>query len=246
MPRKNGCPFSVKDWQIDIMDPASNAAAPIWVRIKGLDSATRGYDSDTEDGSSASDVFGEPYKTKITGNLSVEGKPVRDPVTGDRDPGQELLDHYALLAGCDADARIRMADPVGHVTLLDVQVTSAEVNPSDTEETASWEMEMVGEPEFPAYVQATAVAVQDSGAPVTALTLAPGDTKELTVSITPANASNQRYSVISGNPRALKVGAVDGNQFMVTAIATQTAPVNLLVRTMNNRLEATVAVTIEV
>ena len=38
MARKNGCPFSVRDWVIEILSHASTAEDPIWLRIKGLTS----------------------------------------------------------------------------------------------------------------------------------------------------------------------------------------------------------------
>lgn len=97
MARKNGCPMTVRDWAIDILSRASTKANPTWIRIKGLTSMTLSTDADTEDGSSAESLWGEPYVTKRNGSLSLEGRPVIDSVTGAQDPGQAELD-YSLMA----------------------------------------------------------------------------------------------------------------------------------------------------
>lgn len=81
MARKNGCPMTVRDWAIDILSRASTKANPTWIRIKGLTSMTLSTDADTEDGSSAESLWGEPYVTKRNGSLSLEGRPVIDSVS---------------------------------------------------------------------------------------------------------------------------------------------------------------------
>ena len=56
---------------------------------------TRSTDADTEDGSAATDSHEEPYVTKRSGSLTIEGRPIVDTVTGDRDAGQSMLNDYA-------------------------------------------------------------------------------------------------------------------------------------------------------
>lgn len=242
MARKNGCPFSVRDWDISVRSRGSTNESPVWIRVRGLNSMDYSTDADTEDGSSAQDLWGEPYVTKRSGSLSLEAKRVVDSVTGNPDPGQAELNHYATLGGCDADARLRLVDAVGNATLVDVIVTSAGSSADDSSETVNYDMEIVGEPIPQPYVQAVSVAVRDGASPVAALEMDVGGTKELTVAFTPASASNQKYAASSSDAGAVKVLSVDGLTFELKAVAAGSATVS--VRTMNNSLTASVAVTV--
>ncbi len=242
MARKNGCPFSVRDWSISIRSRASTNESPTWIPIKGLNSMDWSADADTEDGSSAQDLYGEPYITKRNGSVTLEAKRVVDSVTGAMDAGQAELAFYATLGGCDADARLKLVDAVGNATLLDVVVTSAGNSADDTSETVSYDMEVVGEPIPQAYVQATAVAVNDGASPVSTLSMVPNGTEELTITFTPTGASNQKYAVSSSDAAVVKVLAVDGLNFEIQALKEGTATIT--VRSMNNSLTATVAVTV--
>jgi len=96
--RKNGCPVNIKNWLVFILDVATQE----YVRIYGLNSLNRGIDSETEDGSADTDVWAEPYVTKRSGSISLEGKKVVVEATGENDPGQDMLNSYAEAAGCDA------------------------------------------------------------------------------------------------------------------------------------------------
>ncbi|MEG2624055.1 MAG: hypothetical protein RSC06_14265 [Clostridia bacterium] len=244
MGRPNGCPFSVRNWAIDIMSRASTSASPLWLRIKGLNSLERSNDADTEDGSSADSIFSEPYVTKRSGAITLEGKPVSDAVSGERDAGQAELDYYATLAGCDGDARIRLADPYGRIMILDAIVTSSSIGADDTSETVSWELEQVGEAEDAAYVQATGITVMNGATSAATLSLAVGTTKSLTVAFTPSTSTNQKFSVASADSSRVRVTNVDGLGFDVVGVASTTGAVGIVVKTMNNALTATVAVTI--
>mgnify|MGYP001198494936 CR=1 FL=1 len=242
MARKNGCPFSVRDWSISIRSRGSTNELPTWIPIKGLNSMEYTTDADTEDGSSAQDLWGEPYVTKRTGSVTLEAKRVVDSITGAADPGQAELNYYATLGGCDADARLKLVDAVGNATLLDAVVTSAGDSADDTSETVSYDMEVVGEPIPQTYVQATAVAVKDGATAVTTLSMDTNDTKELTVAFTPATASNQKFAVSSSDASKVKVLSVDGLTFELQALAVGSSTVT--VRSMNNSLTATVTVTV--
>ena len=85
--RKNGCPVNIKNWLIYILDVATNE----FVRIFGLNSLTRSTDSETEDGSADTETWSEPYVTKRSGSLTLEGKEVVVESTGDNDPGQAVM-----------------------------------------------------------------------------------------------------------------------------------------------------------
>lgn len=240
MARKNGCPMTVRDWAIDILSRASTKANPTWIRIKGLTSMTLSTDADTEDGSSAESLWGEPYVTKRNGSLSLEGRPVIDSVTGAQDPGQAELDYYATQGGCDGDATLRIADPYGRAQIIDVVVTSNERSADDTSETRTWDTEIVGEPEEQPYVQVTSIATT----PATSASIEVGETESVTVAFTPDTASNQKFSVASADTTKVKVANIDGLNFDIVGVAVTEKPVNVVVRTMNNSKEATIAVTV--
>lgn len=240
MARKNGCPMTVRDWAIDILSRASTKANPTWIRIKGLTSMTLSTDADTEDGSSAESLWGEPYVTKRNGSLSLEGRPVIDSVAGAQDPGQAELDYYATQGGCDGDATLRIADPYGRAQIIDVVVTSNERSADDTSETRTWDTEIVGEPEEQPYVQVTSIATT----PATSASIEVGETASVTVAFTPDTASNQKFSVASADTTKVKVANIDGLNFDIVGVAVTEEPVNVVVRTMNNSKEATIAVTV--
>ena len=240
MARKNGCPTSVRDWIIEIMSRVSTSDTPEWIRIKGINSISVSEDADTEDGSSADSLYGEPYVTKRNGSITLEGRPVVDRVTGARDRGQEELNHYATVGGCDGDARIRIVDNTGHAEIWDVIVTGTERGADESSETVSWDIERVGEPEHEAYVQVSSVATT----PATSAEVTVGGNTTVTVAFTPANASNQKYSVASADTSKVKVDNIDGLTFEIIGVAVTDSPVSVQVKTMNNAKVATLAVTV--
>lgn len=242
MARKNGCPTSVRDWSFEIRSRTSTNADPEWIRIKGVNSMDYGVDSDTEDGSSASDLYSENYVTKRNVTLSLEMKPVTDIVTGAHDRGQAELDYYATQGGCDGDARIRIADTCGHATLLDVIVTSRSQSADDTSETLSYDLDIVGEPIDEPYVQVASVTTT----PASSASVDVGEVQSVTVALTPTGASNSKYSVASADTSKVKVSNIDGMTFDIVGVAATEAetPVNVVVTTMNNKKQATIAVTV--
>lgn len=247
MARKNGCPMNVRNWQVDIESPASTSANPVWIRIKGLESITLSFDSDTEDGSAADSLWSENYITKRSGTLGLEGKPVIDAVTGAQDPGQYYLDYYATLGGCDADTRIRLADPYGRSVILDVIVTGTEKSADDSSESRSWDADIVGAPEEQAYVQVEDVSAKIGGTAATTATLTVGSSPTaVTVVFDPSTASNQKYSVASADPTTVRVSNVDGLSFDIEGLkATPTGgTVDVIIKTMNNSKTETIAVTV--
>ena len=247
MARKNGCPMSVRDWQIDILSRASTILNPTWIRVKGVNSLTLSIDGDTEDGSSADSLWGEPYVSKRNGSLNIEARPVIDAVTGAQDPGQAELDYYAMQGGCEGDCCLRLSDPYGHSEIIDVVVTSTERSADDTEESRSWDTEIVGEPEEQVYVQVTGLTVKvGSGSASAAATasIAAGATQSVSVVFAPATASNQKYSVASLDNGKVRVKNIDGLNFDLEGVATTSEPVTVMLKSMNNAQTATIAVTV--
>lgn len=236
--RKYGCPVSVRDWLIEVLNKATSA----YVRINGLATMKRSIDGDTEEGAEDSASWKEPYITQRSGSISLEGKPVVTEATGAKDAGQSLLSDYALATGCDGDATLRLTDPYGHQMVADFIVTSMS---DDAENSVTWEMDMVGEPEFPQYVQVATVAFDDNAAapvPITTLALEVGDPAELVgVAISPATASNKRFKVTNSDKGIISVKVID-DTISITPVAAGTASVT--VTTINGSKTATLAVTV--
>lgn len=237
--RKNGCPVNIKNWLVSILDISDNQ----YVRIYGLNSLTRNVDSETEDGSADTDVWSEPYVTKRSGSISLEGKEVIVESTGANDAGQELLNTYADMAGCDADVTLKFIDPYGHAWIADYIVTGREVSADDSGTTLSYDLEQVGEVEVLAYVQSTAVAINDDDTAITTLTLAVGDAaKIVTVDFTPATTSNKRFKVTNNKRSVATVSNVTESGFTITAVAAGTATIT--VTTANGPRTANLTVTV--
>lgn len=239
--RKNGCPTNIRDWSIFIQDKTQ--VNETWIRIKGLTQMTRSTDADTEDGSAATDSHEEPYVTKRSGSLTIEGRPIVDAVTGDRDAGQSMLNDYAEEVGCDGDCTIKIVDPYGAATVADYIVTSTEDSTDETEDTVSWDLEQVGEAERLVYVQMTSVSLKDGNDAASEIALTVGGSpKTITVVFNPENASNQRYRVATSNKRRVAISNITENSFVLNAMSAGTATVT--VTTVNNTKTATIAVTV--
>lgn len=239
--RKRGCPVNITNWLVEIED--KTAAEETWLRIYGLESLTRTTDGETEDGSATTDAWEEPYVTKRSGSASLEGKPVVDDNTGERDAGQAMLTDYAEQVGCDGDATLRFTDPYGHRFVADYVVTSHEVSSDDTEDTESWDLEQVGEAEVLPYVAVSSVAAKDGDTAVTTLSMKVGDApKVITLAFTPENASNRRFKVKSNKRSVASVSNVNENGFTVNAVAAGTATIT--VTTVNGAKTTSIAVTV--
>lgn len=235
--RKNSCPVSVADWLIEIENKA--AASETWVRINGLDSLDLQFDSDTDDGSTATDLWEEPFIRKRSGSLSLEGKPKIDETTGDRDPGQEMLNSYAEADGCDADCTLRLTDPFGHRVVGDFIVTShSRSTNEDGDEEESWDLDLVGEMEEQPFIAVTGVATT----PATTTSVALGATENVTVAFTPADASNQRYRVKSSSRSTVAIKSVSSGAFVIQGMKAGTADVT--VTSVNGTVSATLKVTV--
>jgi len=237
--RKNGCPVNIKNWLVFILDVATQE----YVRIYGLNSLNRGIDSETEDGSADTDVWAEPYVTKRSGSISLEGKKVVVEATGENDPGQDMLNSYAEAAGCDADATLKFVDPYGHAWVADYIVTSREESADESGETLSWDMEQVGEVEVLPYVQVQSVAFEADGSASENLQLAVGGAaKIVSVAFTPAEASNKRFRVTNSKRSVCTVGNVTEEGFTVTPVSAGSATIK--VTTASGAKVATLNVTV--
>lgn len=239
--RKNGCPTNIRDWSIFIQD--KTAVSESWIRIKGLTEMTRSTDADTEDGSAATDLWEEPYVTKRSGSISLDGKKLIDAATGVEDQGQAMLNDYANAGTCDEDATLKIVDPYGRAIVIDCIVTGTENSADETEETVSWDLEQVGEAQELSFVQLTSIALKNGETAVTTLSKEVGDAGVvITVDFTPATASNQRFKIANSNRRVVSVSNVTENGFILTPLAAGTATVK--VTSVNNGRTASIAVTV--
>lgn len=238
--RKNGCPVNIKNWLVYILDNAADE----FVRIYGLNSLTSSIDSETEDGSADTDIWAEPYISKRSGSVSLEGKKVVVESTGEEDAGQALLNYYAETAGCEADATLKFVDAYGHTWIADYIVTSREDSVDDSGDTLSWELEQVGEAEVQPYVHVVSVAMKDGASDVgSTLSMAVSATpKIITVAFTPDSSSNQRFRVANTNRNIATVSNITDSGFTITPIAA--GKTNITVTSVEGSKTATVEVTI--
>ena len=239
--RKRGCPVNIRNWIVEIQDKADDS----WLRIYGLTSLTLNIESESDDGSSATDVWKEPYITKRGGKAKLEGKPVVEAATGEKDQGQEMLDSYAELSGCDADAALRFTDPYGHSFMADYIITNSEKSADEDGEKVNWDLEQVGEAEPLPYVHIVSVALNDGNSAIAnnALSLAVGSAaKILTLAFTPENASNKRFKVANSKKSVATISNITENGFTVTAVAAGTT--NITVTTIEGNKTYTLAVTV--
>ena len=239
--RKNSCPTNIRNWGIFIQD--KSAVSETWVRIKGLEELTRSTDSDTEDGSAATDLWEEPYVSKRSGSLTLSGKPKVDAATGAVDAGQQMLDDYATSGVCDDDATLKIVDPYGTAIVGDFIVTGSEVSSDEDEDTKSWDLEQVGDVDTLPYVQMSSISLKDGNSAVTTLSIAVGATaKIITIVFNPTNASNQRFRISSSNKRVASVGNITDDSFTVNPVSAGTSKIT--VTTVNGAKTATLTVTV--
>lgn len=217
--RKRGCPVNIRNWLIEIFDYSVDE----WVRIFGLTSMDRTTNGNSTDGSSETDEWEEPFITKRSSDLSLEGDYIEDETTGERDPGQDLLNWYAENVGCENDATIRMTDPYGHVKVADYVVTKAEDSWDSEKASCSWDLEQIGEPEYPAYVHVQGICVTELTKPDTQITemeMKVGDPgKVIVVNFTPENASNKRFKVHNSRQAFAKVTSVTENSITLLPVS---------------------------
>lgn len=236
--RKNGCPTSVRDWQIDIHHPLEDR----WVRVRGLNTITRSHDTTTEDGSAAESGYEEPYVTKRSGSLRLDGRPVVDEITGDRDAGQELLNDYATNFRCEGDALIRITDAYGHAMQAYYVVTGTEDTADNSGSNVSWDLAQVGEAETLPYKVLEGITLTSAGETVTDLTIDMSDVPRLiSIVFEPEDASNRRYKVTASG-HVVRVGGFGDNTFMLTPFKTGTGSVK--VTTVSGSCAASFTVTV--
>ena len=238
--RKHGCPVNICSWLVSVYD----GAAEEWVRIYGLNSMTRTVSGETSDGSADTELWQEPYITKRSSELTLEGEMVEEEGTGIRDHGQELLNEAALQGGCETDVTLRFVDPFGHALTADFVVTSCEETSDDTESGCSWTLEQIGEAEAEPYVQVTGMRLEAEGMEGDSLPIRPGDGGKLvSLVFEPENASNRRFRLKSSRPGIVKITDVTENGFTLVPLASGTSVIR--VWSVNGEVSAVLQVTVQ-
>ena len=232
MARQSGCPTSIKDSVVEILDKASGK----YIRIRGMDTMNFELSADTEEGSGGDALWKEPYVSKRGGKLSLKGKPISDPATGVRDDGQDrLIDAAVSEGGCENDQTIRIADTVGHTNELDVIVTGYKQDTEESGETISYDMELVGEPRFMPYVQVTGVTAKDKDdaelSETDALEVAVNDSEVAIVAITPEVASNKKFSASSSDKKIARIASIEDDTLHIVGVSEGDCIINI--KTMN-------------
>lgn len=160
-----------RDWTLKVKNPDTS----LFVEVKGLESlgfsgdATRTPTTDFDSGGNAEHILAERSRT-----LSIEGHYMEDEATGDRDPGQELIDTAAELVGNAALREFQLDSPGGNRREFHGTVTPADLG-GGTNDTADWgaEIEVSGEVDIkkaPNGVVELTKPVEDDDANVTATT----------------------------------------------------------------------------
>ena len=240
MSRISGCPFTVRDYSIEI----KNQVTGQYTRIKGLNSMSVNTDAQTDDGSAADALWAERFIKGRNVSGSIEARPIADRVTGARDAGQAMMHRAAFSGGgCENDQTLRIADAVGRAVEYDCVVTKESRGADEDGETVTWDWEGVGAPRELAYVQTASVGFAQNGTAVTAVSAAAGADIGVDVVFTPSDASNRRYSYYMADETVARVAAIDGNHIGIRFVAPGSTV--LTVKTMNNAriAELTVAVT---
>lgn len=237
--RKKGCPVNIRNWLVYILDVGTQE----FVRIYGLNKLNRAIESETEDGSAETDPWAEPYVTKRSGSITLEGKPVVEEATGVKDAGQEMLESYANAVGCEGDATLKFVDPYGHAWKADYIITNFSEDADDSGNTVSWDLEQVGEIELLPYVAVTGISAKDGEAVAETVEMKVGDAAKLiTLAFTPEGASNKRFRVTNSKRTVATVGSITEEGFSITPIAAGTT--NITVTTVSGAKTAVIRVNV--
>lgn len=103
--------YNARDCRFEIEDLDTPAT---WVPIApgGINTFTKSTDEETADTTSyGSQGQAESQKMQISKSLTLEGFRLKDPATGDLDPGQEMVERLSELLGDASLGQLRFAAP---------------------------------------------------------------------------------------------------------------------------------------
>lgn len=116
-----------RNWLIEVTDDVSGVT-PVWTKVSGINSFTLSSDKEDAD---TTDFDTAGYNSHIvagrSNEISFEGFFVEDPATGDRDPGQQVVEDLSELIGPEALGGVRLTSPGGKVRQFDASFTTGDV-----------------------------------------------------------------------------------------------------------------------
>ena len=241
--RVNGCPTNIRDWQVMILD-RDYSGTQQWLQITGLRTLTLKAESETAEGSAGSDLWEEPYVIKRRVRLTLEGKRIAEMASGQTDPGQNLLDEYALRDGCQADACQRFTDPYGHAMEAEYIISGTGLQSDGEADTVSWDLYQVGEARMLPYKAVRTIALSRNGQNISALTVGIHDEPTaISVDLTPSDASNRHYRVSKLGRQYAGISDISESGFSVRGLQPGTATITVI--SMNGSHTAALQITAE-
>jgi len=132
------------------VSPVADLATATWTPLKGLNTFTISSDDSNTDVSTFEDAG---YKSNLTVTrgygFSAEGFVLEDEATGDRDPGQEMVEAKAEEVGQAAFMMVRVTSPGGTKKVYEGSPSLSDIG-GGQEDAASWGFELMvnGKPEL--------------------------------------------------------------------------------------------------
>lgn len=129
-----------RDWVAEIN--TGTEASPVWTKINGIDTLTFGGDKeDADDTDFNSQGWNEHMVVERSKSLTLEGKYLEDPDTGDRDPGQEAVEDLGEKIGYDSLGQFRLTSPGGKIRIFKASVNIGDIGGGHNDKT-SWSAEL--------------------------------------------------------------------------------------------------------
>jgi len=128
-----------RDWIVEIGD---GGATPVWTEIKGINTLTFGSSKNDADTTSFDNGGVNTHLVASRGyTLTLEGFYMIDVETGDREPGQQLVEELADKIGPSSIGQFRLTDPAGLVRTFSASANIGDVGGGNDDPT-SWGAEL--------------------------------------------------------------------------------------------------------
>jgi uncharacterized protein YjdB len=204
-----------RGWKVEIQNPDTLS----WNEIKGIDTLTFSGSKNDADTTTFDDNGWNTHLVASRGRtISLGGKYLEDPTTGDRDAGQSLVDALNDAIGTESLGSFKLTSPFGTVREFTASANVADVGGGNDDPTAwSCELTCSGAASF-AVVSSTSI----SCTPAT-VTLAVGATQLITTAFTPGNTTNKTLTYASSDATKAIITA----EGRIVAIATGSATITI-------------------
>jgi len=129
-----------RDWVTEIN--TGTEETPVWTPIGGVETLTFSQDKeDADDTDFNSQGWAEHMVVQRSNSLTLEGKYMEDPQTGERDPGQEAVEQAGEAIGYDSLKQFRLTSPGGTVRTFKASVLIGDIGGGLNDKT-SWGAEL--------------------------------------------------------------------------------------------------------